>query len=193
MCSLDTQDWKMAYQLIDDIFIGEKMYIGCDFLEKSEELDKKDIVVVCKGVYDIVVCSKKRNLTKEDFLKTWSKYFWPNEKLVYYLAEKYGNFPIAANSITVLGPQAWVYTLMVIAMVTVFYLPFIVCKGLPTIHNTQNVTRTGTGFIVLAISLFYCYQSNANYTEQFYVNKQAENFFSALYVRVYQNPDMRAI
>lgn len=97
-------------------------------------------------------------------------------------------FPIAANSIRVLAPQAWVYTLMVIGMVTIFYLPFIVCKGLPTIHNIQNVARTGIGCIVLAISLFYCYQSNANYTEQFYVNKQAENFFSALYARVLSEP-----
>lgn len=91
LCFLDAEDWKTAYQFIDDIFCGEEMCISCRFLEKSGDLTKEDIIKMSNGILEIVNCSLNKKLTKGEFLDTWSKYFFPHEKLIYYLAEKYRN------------------------------------------------------------------------------------------------------
>lgn len=91
LCFLDAEDWKTAYQFIDDLFCGEEMRISCSFLEKSGDLTKEDIIKMSNGIFEIVNSSLKKNLSKGDFLDAWSKYFFPHDKLVYYLAEKYGN------------------------------------------------------------------------------------------------------
>ncbi len=91
LCFLDAEDWKTAYQFIDDIFRGEEMYISCSFLEKSGDLTKEDIIKMSNGIFEIINCSLKKKLTKGEFLDTWSRYFFPHEKLIYYLAEKYEN------------------------------------------------------------------------------------------------------
>lgn len=91
LCFLDAEDWKTAYQFIDDIFCGEEMCISCSFLEKSGDLTKEDIVKMANGIFEMINCSLKKKLSKGEFLDTWSKYFFPHEKLVYYLSEKYGN------------------------------------------------------------------------------------------------------
>lgn len=91
LCLLDAEDWKTAYQFIDDLFCGEEMRISCSFLEKSGDLTKEDIIKMSNGIFEIVNDSLKKNLSKGDFLDAWSKYFSPHEKLIYYLAEKYGN------------------------------------------------------------------------------------------------------
>ncbi len=91
LCFLDAEDWKTAYQFIDDIFRGEEMCISCSFLERSGNLTKEDIIKMSNGICEIINCSLKKKLTKGEFLDTWSKYFFPHEKLIYYLAEKYGN------------------------------------------------------------------------------------------------------
>lgn len=91
LCFLDAEDWKTAYQFIDDIFCGEEMCISCSFLEKSGDLTKEDIIKMSNAIYEIINCSLKKKLAKGDFLDTWSKYFSAHEKLFYYLAEKYRN------------------------------------------------------------------------------------------------------
>lgn len=91
LCFLDAEDWRIAYRFIDDIFRGEEMCISCSFLEKSGDLTKEDIIKMSNGIYEIIKCSLKRKLTKGEFLDAWSRYFFPHEKLIYYLAEKYGN------------------------------------------------------------------------------------------------------
>lgn len=91
LCFLDAEDWKTAYQFIDDILRGEEMCISCSFLEKSEDLTKEDIIKMSNGIFEIINCSLNKKLTKGEFLDTWSKYFFPHEKLIYYLAEKYRN------------------------------------------------------------------------------------------------------
>lgn len=91
LCFLDGEDWKTAYQFIDDIFRSEEISISCEFLKRSGVLTKEDIIKMSNGIFEIINCSIKKKLTKEEFIDTWSKYFFPHEKLVYYLAEKYGN------------------------------------------------------------------------------------------------------
>ena len=91
LCLLDAEDWKTAYQFIDDLFCGEEMRISCMFLTKSGDLTKEDIIKMANGIFEIVNCSMKKKLSKEDFLDAWSRYFFPHDKLIYYLAEKYGN------------------------------------------------------------------------------------------------------
>lgn len=104
----------------------------------------------------------------------------------------YALFPLAADSITILAPQASIYVLMIIGMVTIFYLPFVVCKGLPMAYNIQKGSRTLISCVILIISLFYCYQSNVNYTELYYTNKQTENYFSILYGRILSQPGYKS-
>lgn len=91
LCMLDKKNWKLAYQFIDDFFYREQAGISYDFLRNSEDLSKEDIVNMANGLVDIVNNSKERKLTKGEFLDVWSKYFWPQEKLIYYVAEKYEN------------------------------------------------------------------------------------------------------
>lgn len=98
LCLLDAEDWKVAYQFIDDLFCGEEMRISCSFLEKSGDLTKEDIIKMTNGIFEIVKCSLKMKLSKEEFLNAWDKYFFPHEKLIYYLAEKYGNKYTNASS-----------------------------------------------------------------------------------------------
>lgn len=91
LCFLDAEDWKTAYQLIDDLFYSEEMRISCNFLEKCGDLTKEDIIKMTNGIFEIVNFSMKRNLSKGEFLDAWGQYFFPHDKLIYYLAEKYGN------------------------------------------------------------------------------------------------------
>lgn len=91
LCFLDAENWKTAYQFIDDIFCGEEMRISCSFLEKSGDLTKEDIIKMSNGIFEIISCSLKKKMTKEEFLDAWGKYFSPHEKLAYYLADKYQN------------------------------------------------------------------------------------------------------
>lgn len=91
LCLLDAEDWKTAYQFIDDLFCGEKMCISCSFLKNSGDLTKEDIVKMSNGIFEIVNSSLKKELSKGEFFDAWSKYFFPHDKLIYYLAEKYGH------------------------------------------------------------------------------------------------------
>jgi len=95
-------------------------------------------------------------------------------------------FPLAADAITIIAPESGIYTLMVMGMVTVFYFPIIICKGLP--YSIQKVFRVIVCYIILIMGGFYCYQANANYTELFYMNERTENFFSVLYSRIVSQP-----
>ena len=91
LCCLDAENWKMAYQFIDDILYGDRMCISCDFLAKSDSLSKDDIVKMANSISEIMYYSKKKSLSKGEFFDTWSRYFFPHERLIYYIAEKYGN------------------------------------------------------------------------------------------------------
>lgn len=89
LCDLERQNCKLVCRLIDDIFVNEKACISCEFLEQSKELSTEDIVNISKTIFEIAVYSKRKELTKEGFLKRWGKYFREHEMLAYYLAEKY--------------------------------------------------------------------------------------------------------
>lgn len=91
LCFLNAEDWRAAYQFIDDLFYGEEIRISCSFLEKSGDLTKEDIIKMSNGIFEIINFSLKKKWSKGEFLDGWSKYFFPHEKLIYYLAEKYGN------------------------------------------------------------------------------------------------------
>lgn len=92
LCMLDDEEnWEMAYRFVDDIFCREQACISCDFLKNSGDLSKEDIVNIASGLMEIIDDSRKRELTKGDFLDVWSKYFRHHERLIYYVAEKYRN------------------------------------------------------------------------------------------------------
>lgn len=97
-------------------------------------------------------------------------------------------FPIAADSITIFASRSYIYTLMIMAMVTVFYFSIVICKGLSTRYNIQKIFCTCFCCIILCIGSFYCYQANVNYTELFYMNERTQNFFSILYSRILSQP-----
>ena len=91
LCGLDEENWQMAYQFIDDFFNKEQECISYEFLKNSGDLSKEDILNMATSLAEIVNYSKERNLTKGEFFDVWSKYFLSHEKLIYYVAEKYGN------------------------------------------------------------------------------------------------------
>lgn len=91
LCLLDAENWKMAYQFIDDLFSREQICISYDFLRNCGDLSKEDILDMVNVLVEIINDSKERKLTKGEFFDVWSKYFGPHQQLIYYVAEKYRN------------------------------------------------------------------------------------------------------
>lgn len=79
----------MAHLFIDDVFSGERMCVSYEFLAKSGELGKEDIVKMIKGLEEIMAQSKKMELSRGDFADIWNRYFYPHEKLLDKIADKY--------------------------------------------------------------------------------------------------------
>ncbi|MCI9201393.1 MAG: winged helix-turn-helix transcriptional regulator [Lachnospiraceae bacterium] len=91
LCFLDAENWKIAYRFIDDIFCGDEICISYDFLANSGDLSKEEIIKMVKSFSEIIKQSQKEGLSKKGFLEVWEKYFYPHEKLAYFIAEKYRN------------------------------------------------------------------------------------------------------
>lgn len=89
LCSLYEEDWKLAHLFIDDVFSGERMCVSYEFLAKSGELGKEDIVKMIEGLAEIMAQSKKMELSRGDFADIWNRYFYPHEKLLDKIADKY--------------------------------------------------------------------------------------------------------
>lgn len=100
-------------------------------------------------------------------------------------------FPLAANSIMIITPRLGIYTLMVMGMATVFYVPLVMCKALSSAYHIQGIFRGIICSVILTMGGFYCYQANVNYTELFYRNERTENFVSGLYGRILSQPGYR--
>lgn len=89
LCSLYDEDWKLAHRFIDDVFSGEGMCVSYTFLAESGDLGKEDIVKMIEGLAEVMTQSKEMKLSKWDFSDIWGRYFYPHEKLLDKIADKY--------------------------------------------------------------------------------------------------------
>lgn len=105
-----------------------------------------------------------------------------------------GILPLAINSITLMAPHSSVYTLMIFASVTIYFLPIIVLdltadELFPNvIHKIkrkflQSMEIGAIFFLSIAI-WSYVYQSNGNYTAMYYTAQQTNNYLNSLITQI---------
>lgn len=97
-------------------------------------------------------------------------------------------FPVAVNFVTVMSPDAWVYTVMLYPFVLVACVPLILLDG------AQNLPFIkAAAYLVAAAMVFgYGYETNVNYMAQYYTNRQVENYVSSLVTQVRMTEGFRA-
>lgn len=101
-------------------------------------------------------------------------------------------FPLAVNSIQIMCPKSYIYTLMIYAAVFIYFLPLILIEKLWKIKSkiAHQLFYSGGGIcnivkIVYGIILFsYIWLSNGNYTAMYYMNRQTENYLTMVITRV---------
>lgn len=95
-------------------------------------------------------------------------------------------FPFAVNFVMIMGPNAWIYTMMVYAFALVACVPLILLECLPerTSLKKRGILTKVTASLVLVIVLSYAYIDNVNYTAMYYVDRQVENYISSIVTQV---------
>lgn len=95
-------------------------------------------------------------------------------------------FPIAVNFITVMCPDAWVYTLMVYPFTLLTCLPLMLAECMPAAPS-GFVRKLAAQFVALAAAVlvfYYGYYANVNYTALHFANRQIENYLNSLVTQV---------
>lgn len=92
--------------------------------------------------------------------------------------------PVASNSIIIMVPNGDIYTLMVLGLIALFYLPILMAQNLKTSIKSQLALILLTCIITLLASTNYAYQSNGNYRSLYYQNRMTENYYSILFSRI---------
>ncbi|MDE6566801.1 MAG: winged helix-turn-helix domain-containing protein [Lachnospiraceae bacterium] len=90
LCILDENDWKLAYEILDDFFQSDGKYINVDSLERLNTYqiageDIRKIFNVLKKLINEIDC---KNVSKKDLYNIWGELFMPHERLLYYFVEK---------------------------------------------------------------------------------------------------------
>ena len=73
LCSLDAENWKIAYRFIDDIFCGDEICISYDFLANSGDLSKEEIIKMVKSFSEIIKQSQKERANQKRVFGTFGK------------------------------------------------------------------------------------------------------------------------
>ena len=93
--------------------------------------------------------------------------------------------PLAANAFLVLAPGSTVYTRMCMGLTAVFYLPLVIVDRLSFPRpRIKKCAVLGVTALLLLTCVNYAWQSNGNYRFEYYANRKAENYFSAMLARI---------
>lgn len=93
--------------------------------------------------------------------------------------------PFAANAFLVLAPDSTIYTRMCMGLTVVFYLPLLIADRLPLrFRRVRKCAVLGVAALLLLTCVNYAWQSNGNYQFEYYANRKAENYFSAMLARI---------
>lgn len=88
LCELDNENWRLAYELVDSFVDTDGTSISFEVLCKCETLSKTDVIGICYCLASMLERVKEDYISKNDFFDIWGQYFEPQEKLLYYIAEK---------------------------------------------------------------------------------------------------------
>lgn len=92
-------------------------------------------------------------------------------------------FPVGVNFVEVMSPDAWMYTMMVYAFVLVPCVPLVLMEAVPECSWRSIADRILT--VVTAVLIFsYGYQANVNYTANYFINRQTENYVASIVTQV---------
>ncbi|MDO5400307.1 MAG: glucosyltransferase domain-containing protein [Eubacteriales bacterium] len=92
-------------------------------------------------------------------------------------------FPVGVNFVEVMSPGAWMYTMMVYAFVLVPCAPLILLECIPEKVWRPAVVKC-LSVVTIALIMAYGYQIHANYTANYYINRQTENYISSIVTQV---------
>lgn len=98
-------------------------------------------------------------------------------------------FPIAVNLIELMCPESRIYTLMILGCVAVLLAPLVLLQTLPMQYKSVRIFSRITAWVVLIMIVGNTYFTNLTYTKTYYVNRQVENYFSALITQVRMTED----
>lgn len=97
-------------------------------------------------------------------------------------------FPIAVNFVVIMCPDGYIYTIMLYAFALVGCVPLILLECLPTsegnMQKFQPVVEKAVALVIAVLVFHYAYDTNINYSAQYYANRQTENYLNAMVVQV---------
>ena len=98
--------------------------------------------------------------------------------------------PVAINFIVIMCPDSYVYTLMVYSFFLLGCIPAILLECIAqTEDNKLPLIRKAVPVLMAFLIVGYIYQTNINYTAAYFVNRQTENYVSALVTQVRMTED----
>lgn len=89
LCGIDTENWRAAYELADELLSEGESGISFEFLEKYTGNDMETVIEIGRSFSAMVKEAEQKGLDKKGFLAYWEIYFLSHEKLAHYIAEKY--------------------------------------------------------------------------------------------------------
>lgn len=99
-------------------------------------------------------------------------------------------FPIAANFIVIMCPDAYIYTLMVYGLAMIECVPAVLLEHLEEVKEPVRRISEKVVYSVMAILVVcYIYQTHINYTAVFFANHQVENYVTSMVTQVRMTED----
>lgn len=95
--------------------------------------------------------------------------------------------PIAADSIEIMCPDSYIYTLMIYAMVVIYLIPIIFSELLSKSKKHVRINKMGKWVVSVCVLIVlggYIYSSNGAYMLMDYTEKQTENYLNILVGRI---------
>lgn len=100
--------------------------------------------------------------------------------------------PVAINFVVIMCGRQMVYTLMLYPLVMILFIPVLLDEWLPKLEGKLELLncclKKITVAVLILLSCFYTYQTNTNYTIQYYSNEQVVNYYNRMVTRVQMTP-----
>lgn len=88
--------------------------------------------------------------------------------------------PMAANCIIMMVPDGGIYTLMVMGLIVLFYLPILLAQKIKVPLKLKNALILLICITTVLASFDYTYQNIGNYRSLYYQNRKTENYFTVM-------------
>lgn len=150
-----------------------KQFLKLPFMDYMSITATRVLKISVLGIYIITLASVIILALQKQFKKT--------ALLILLLAF----FPAAVNLIIIMVPNGEIYTLMVMGLLSVFYLPLVLADNINIKDlKMQKSVKTLAAIILSVCVLNYVWLNNGNYRGLYYSNKQLENYYATMYTRI---------